>query len=141
MPIYIEISTLHRTVTIVARGSISPDEIRGAAQQMFEAKVPHFAKLVDVAGAVTEVNLQQIQAIGLSPQFDIARTGRRGDREGSLQLVLEQAFDDRNGSLGFHAKHRFTKASRRRRPEESRSFERGFPFRQWFEGAIDDIDK
>jgi hypothetical protein len=63
VPIYIEISTLHRTVTIVARGSISPDEIRGAAQQMFEAKVPHVAKLVDVAGAVTEVNLQQVQAM------------------------------------------------------------------------------
>jgi len=32
MPIYIEISRLDGSVTIVARGKISPDEIRGAAQ-------------------------------------------------------------------------------------------------------------
>jgi hypothetical protein len=63
VPIYIEISNLHRTVTIVARGTISPDEIRGAAQKMFEAKVPHFAKLVDVAGGVTEFTLPQVEAI------------------------------------------------------------------------------
>jgi hypothetical protein len=63
VPIYIEISNLHRTVTIVARGSINPDEIRGAAQQMFEAKVPHFTKLVDVSGGVTEFTLPQVQAI------------------------------------------------------------------------------
>jgi hypothetical protein len=63
VPIYIEISNLHRTVTIVARGKLSPEEIRGAAQQMFEAKVPHFAKLVDVAGGVTEFTLPQVEAI------------------------------------------------------------------------------
>jgi hypothetical protein len=63
VPIYIEISSLHRTVTIVARGKISPDEIRGAAQQMFEARVPHYAKLVDVSGAFTEFTLQQVEAI------------------------------------------------------------------------------
>ena len=63
MPIYIEISRLHGSVTIVARGKISPDEIRGAAQQMFDARVPEFAKMVDVSAATTEVNPQQIQAV------------------------------------------------------------------------------
>ena len=82
MPIYIEISTLHRTVTIVARGSISPDEIRGAAQQMFEAKVPHFAKLVDVAGAVTEVNLQQVQAMATLLR------GKPEDKRGPVAFLI-----------------------------------------------------
>jgi hypothetical protein len=82
VPIYIEISTLHRTVTIVARGSISPDEIRGAAQQMFEAKVPHFAKLVDVAGAVTEVNLQQVQAMATLLR------GRPEDKRGPVAFLI-----------------------------------------------------
>ena len=82
MPIYIEISSLHRTVTIVARGSISPDEIRGAAQQMFEAKVPHFAKLVDVAGAITEVNLQQVQAIATLLR------GRPEDKRGPVAFLI-----------------------------------------------------
>ena len=39
MPIYMEISQLHRTVTIVARGAIDADEIRGMAMKLFEAKV------------------------------------------------------------------------------------------------------
>ena len=82
MPIYIEITTLHRTVTIVARGSISPDEIRGAAQQMFEAKVPHFAKLVDVAGAVTEVNLQQVQAMATLLR------GKPEDKRGPVAFLI-----------------------------------------------------
>jgi len=82
VPIYIEISTLHRTVTIVARGSISPDEIRGAAQQMFEAKVPHFAKLVDVAGAIAEVNLQQVQAMATLLH------GRPEDKRGPVAFLI-----------------------------------------------------
>ena len=39
MPIYMEISRLHRCVTIVARGQLMPDEIMGAAKQLFEAQV------------------------------------------------------------------------------------------------------
>ena len=39
MPIYMEISPLHRLVTIVARGSVSGDEVRGAAQKLAEARV------------------------------------------------------------------------------------------------------
>lgn len=63
MPIYMEISRLHRCVTIVARGQIMPDEILGAAKQLFEAQVPQFAKLVDVAAASAEVSFEQIQRI------------------------------------------------------------------------------
>lgn len=63
MPIYLEISRLHRCVTIVARGAIGPDEIMGAAQQLFEAQVPHFAKVVDVAGATAEVSVEQVERI------------------------------------------------------------------------------
>ena len=63
MPIYIEISRLHGSVTIVARGKISPDEMRGAAQQLFDARVPEFAKMVDVSAASTDVNPQQVENI------------------------------------------------------------------------------
>ena len=63
MPIYLEISRLHRCVTIVARGKIAPDEIMGAAQQLFEAQVPEFAKVVDLAAASTEVNPEQVERI------------------------------------------------------------------------------
>ncbi len=63
MPIYMEISRLHRCVTIVARGQLLPDEIMGAAKQLFDAQVPQFAKLVDVAAASAEIDPERIQRI------------------------------------------------------------------------------
>jgi hypothetical protein len=63
MPIYLEISRLHRCVTIVARGKIAPDEIMGAAQKLLEAKVPAFAKIVDLLDASADVNFEQIGRI------------------------------------------------------------------------------
>jgi len=59
----VEISRLHRSVTIVARGEIRPDEIMGAAQQLLEAQVPQFAKLVDVAGATADFQIEQVEKI------------------------------------------------------------------------------
>jgi hypothetical protein len=49
MPIYMEISPLHRLVTIVARGTVNGDEVRGTAQKLAEARVRRFAKIVEVA--------------------------------------------------------------------------------------------
>lgn len=63
MPVYMEVSRLHRTVTIVARGTISPDEIRGVAQQLAEANVRPFAKIVEVAGATTEWTPEQVARV------------------------------------------------------------------------------
>ncbi len=60
MPVYMEISRLHRTVTIVARGTISPTEVRGIVQQLVEANVRPFAKIVEVAGATTEWTPEQV---------------------------------------------------------------------------------
>ena len=57
MPVYMEISRLHRTVSIVARGKITPDEARGVAQQLADAHVRPFAKIVDVASAVANGDL------------------------------------------------------------------------------------
>src|SRR4029450_8721702 len=51
MPIYMEISPLHRLVTIVARGAVSGDEVRNTAQKLAEARVRRFAKIVEGAGA------------------------------------------------------------------------------------------
>lgn len=63
MPIYMEISRLHRCVTIVARGKIAPDEIMGAAQQLFDAQVPEFVKIIDLMDASADVNPEQIDRI------------------------------------------------------------------------------
>lgn len=63
MPIYMEISRLYRCVTIVARGQIAPDEMMGAAQKLFEAQVPEFAKIIDLLDASGEVNMERINRI------------------------------------------------------------------------------
>jgi hypothetical protein len=84
MPIYIEISRLHGSVTIVARGKISPDEIRGAAQQMFDARVPEFAKLVDVSAASTDVNQQQVESIA-----ELLRSGSPGQKRGPIAFLID----------------------------------------------------
>jgi hypothetical protein len=60
MPVYMEISRLYRTVTIVARGAISPDEIRAAAQELSDANVRSFAKVVEVTGASTAWTPDQV---------------------------------------------------------------------------------
>ena len=66
MPIYMEISRLHRTVTIVARGTIAADEVRGLARQLVEAHVHSFAKVVDVASATAAGDLSPEQVAGMA---------------------------------------------------------------------------
>jgi hypothetical protein len=85
MPIYIEVSRLHASVTIVARGKISPDEIRGAAQQLFDAGVPEFARLVDVSAASTDVNPQQIESIAALLR------GRPDQKRGPVAFLIDAA--------------------------------------------------
>ena len=80
MPIYLEISRLHRCVTIVARGKIAPDEIMGAGQQLFEAKVPEFAKIVDLLDA----------SGGMTPE-----------QMGRLAMLLRGGSDIKRGPVAF----------------------------------------
>jgi hypothetical protein len=65
MPIYIEISRLHRCVTIVARGKIEPDEIMGAGQKLFDAQVPEFAKVVDLLDASGGLSAEQMGRLAM----------------------------------------------------------------------------
>ncbi|WP_421999645.1 hypothetical protein [Reyranella sp.] len=75
MPIYMEISPLHRLVTIVARGTIGADEIRGAVQKLADANVRRFGKIVEIAGATAEVTPQQIAGLAQMLRRDPAARG------------------------------------------------------------------
>ena len=86
MPIYIEISNLHRTVTIVVRGSVSPDELRGAVEQLLDANVPHYAKLVDVSGSMAG-DTSQVEAIA-----GLIRA-RHADKRGPMALLIDPGHD------------------------------------------------
>ena len=56
MPVYVEVSPLHRLVTIVARGKLTSDEVRGTAQRLADSRVRRFAKIVEVAGAYLDLD-------------------------------------------------------------------------------------
>ncbi len=83
MPVYMEISRLHRTVTIVARGTITPDEIRGVAQQLAEANVRPFAKIVEVAGATTEWTPEQVTRVA-----QLLR-GSSSEKRGPVAFIID----------------------------------------------------
>ena len=83
MPVYVEISRLHRTVTIVARGTISPDEIRGVAQQLAEANVRPFAKIVEVAGATTEWTPEQVARVAQMLR------GASSEKRGPVAFIID----------------------------------------------------
>ena len=83
MPIYMEISQLHRTVTIVARGTIDADEIRGMAMKLFEAKVRSFAKILEVAGATTDFSIEQIERLS-----SLLR-GASAEKRGPIAFVVD----------------------------------------------------
>jgi hypothetical protein len=85
MPVYMEISRLHRTVTIVARGTISPEEIRSTSQQLADAKVRPFAKLVEVAGATTEWTPEQ-----LARMAQLFR-GASSEQRGPIAFIIDPA--------------------------------------------------
>ena len=63
MPIYIEISKLYRCATVVARGKITSQEIMAAADELIAADIPLFAKLIDVAGATSDVTAGDVRRL------------------------------------------------------------------------------
>jgi hypothetical protein len=74
MPIYMEISPLHRLVTIVARGNVSGDEVRGTAQKLADARVRRFAKIVEVASA--SFTFEPADIVGLAQTLRADADGR-----------------------------------------------------------------
>ncbi len=83
MPVYVEISKLHRTVTIVARGKITPDEVRGVVQQLADANVRSFAKIVEGAGAHTEWTPEQVVRIAALLRGDVS------EKRGPVAFIVD----------------------------------------------------
>jgi hypothetical protein len=84
MPVYLEISPLHRLVTIVARGNLTADEVRGTAQKLAEARVRRFAKIVEVAGAYLDLGPQDIAQLAQTLRGD-------PDLRGPIAFVVDAA--------------------------------------------------
>ena len=65
VPIYIEISKLYRCATVVARGKINSSEIHvgHCPKELIDADIPLFAKLVDVAGATSDITAGDVRRL------------------------------------------------------------------------------
>lgn len=101
MPIYMEISPLHRLVTFVARGKLSVDEIQGAAQRLIEAKVASYAKILEVAGADVDFTAQHVAILAKMMRGE-------GEGRGPVALVV--------GSSGPVAARVYARATEHERP-------------------------
>lgn len=103
MPIYLEISRLHRCVTIVARGDLSPEEIAGACRQLADEGVSHFAKLVDTSSSTSVVGQAEMEQIvqslrGRSPEAARGPVAFLVDRnEPSFAGLYAETQDKRRG--------------------------------------------
>lgn len=90
MPIYIEISRLHRIVTIVSRGRVASDEVRGMAHQLADAHIHSFAKVVDVTNASGAGDLTPEQIAGIA----LLLRGDGGEKRGPLAFIVDPDHDD-----------------------------------------------
>jgi hypothetical protein len=100
MPIHLEISRLNRLLVIVARGQVTPDEVRDLVKQMVDNEVRHFSKIIDVSGSSTEMGREQVEAMATMLR---AEKGTRGpiafvihpDRQGFADLFADATKADR----------------------------------------------
>lgn len=89
MPIYMETSRLYRTVTIVARGTVTAEEIRAVVQQLYDAHLPEFTKIVDVSAARSDLSEEQVRRIA-----DLLH-GDFNEKRGAVAFVINP------GHVGF----------------------------------------
>ena len=87
MPIQVDISRLHRLVMIVARGDVTPAEIRRQTDDLIDADVIRFAKIVDVSGVKSAFTRGQVNRIAASLR-------KAPDSQGPVAFVVDP---DREG--------------------------------------------
>jgi hypothetical protein len=63
MPISMDISPLHRVVVIAAIGHVTPEEISRNTQELVEANVPHYGKIIDVSLSTSDLTEAQVEHI------------------------------------------------------------------------------
>jgi len=103
MPVYTNIDRLQQTVTMVAHGTVSNQEIRDVTQELIEAAVPEYGKIIDTSAAISSLSKEQVDAIA-----EMLRQGPGYERRGPVAYVVNA---DR---IGFA--QRFAEASSADRP-------------------------
>ena len=102
MPIHLEISRLNRLLVIVARGQVTPDEVRDLVRQMVENEVRHFSKIIDVSGSSIEMDREQVEAMATTLRAEKGAATRgpiafviHPERQGFADLFADATRSDR----------------------------------------------
>jgi len=103
MPIFMEVSRIDRTVLVVAQGEVSNDDVRKVAQDLIDANVAAFGKIIDTSAARSNLSKEQVAEIAA-----MLRSGPDGQARGPAAYVINP---DR---VGFA--HSFAEASKSDRP-------------------------
>jgi hypothetical protein len=98
-----EISRIDRTVMMVAQGELSHDDVRKVTQDLIDANVTAFGKIIDTSAAKSNVSQEQVAEIAA-----MLRSGPGSDARGPVACVINP---DR---VGFA--HSFAEASKSDRP-------------------------
>ena len=111
MPIHQDISRLHRLLVIVARGQVTPDEVRDLVSQMVDNEVRHFSKIIDVTGSSIDMDRGQVEAMAATLRAEKGAAGRgpiafviHPEREGFADLFADATSTDRPVKL-FRSLH------------------------------------
>jgi hypothetical protein len=103
MPIFMEVSRIDRTVLIVAQGELSHDDIRKVTQDLIDANVATFGKIIDMFASKSNLSKEQVAEIAA-----MLRTGPGSEARGPAAYVINP---DR---VDFA--HSFAEASKSDRP-------------------------
>src|SRR5687768_4447127 len=70
MPLHMDIVPIQRLVVIVAHGEITADDLANNVKELIEARVAHYAKIIDVSSSHWVLSKEQIDAIASTLRGD-----------------------------------------------------------------------
>jgi hypothetical protein len=84
MPIHIRVSHHDRLLVAVAHGTITSDDIQNAVREHWDTGAIHYRKLVDVAAANSDADIQRLKAILM-----FARSAPNAAQRGPVAFVID----------------------------------------------------
>lgn len=84
MPIHIRVSHHDRLLVAVAHGTITADDIQNAVREHWETGAVHYRKLVDVAAANSDADMEHIKTILM-----FARAAPNAAQRGPVAFVVD----------------------------------------------------
>ena len=84
MPIHVRISHHDRLLVAVAHGTITAEELQKAVREAVEQGALHYRKLIDVAAANTDADMERLKAL-----LAFVRSARQGPERGPAAVVVD----------------------------------------------------